>query len=143
MSEVLHEAGHILLHGCLDTLKLLPFLFLTYLLMELLEHKAGERVEKIVKKSGRVGPLWGAVLGLIPQCGFSAAAAGLYAGGVISVGTLLAVFLATSDEMLAIFLGKGMPLRVIFTVLAIKFVIAVLVGFLADLLLRRDRAMHG
>ena len=139
MPEVLHEAGHILSHGFLDTLKLLPFLFLTYLLMELLEHKAGERVEKIVQKSGRVGPLLGAALGLLPQCGFSSAAAGFYAGGVITTGTLLAVFLSTSDEMLAIFLGGGVSPRVILTVLGLKLLIAVIAGFAADLLLCRHR----
>ncbi|MBP3397088.1 MAG: arsenic efflux protein [Clostridia bacterium] len=143
MPEVLHEAGHILAHGFLDTLKLLPFLFLTYLLMELLENKAGERVEKIVQKSGRVGPLLGAALGLLPQCGFSAAAAGFYAGGVVTVGTLLAVFLSTSDEMLAIFLGRGLSPRIILTVLGVKFITAALVGFLADLLSCRRRGTVG
>lgn len=143
MPELLHEVGHILSHGFLDTLKLLPFLFLTYLLMELLEHKAGGRVEKIVQKSGRVGPLLGAALGLVPQCGFSTAAAGFYAGGVITTGTLLAVFLSTSDEMLAIFLGRGLSARIILTVLGVKFVTAVLVGFLADLLFCRRQGAAG
>ena len=81
----------------LDTVRLLPFLFLTYLLMEYLEHKTGEKSEKIVRRAGRFGPLIGGVLGVFPQCGFSAAAASFYAGGVISVGTLLAIFLSTSD----------------------------------------------
>jgi len=140
MPEMLHEVAHVLEHGFLDTLKLLPFLFLAYFLMELLEHKAGERVENIVQKSGRIGPLWGAALGLLPQCGFSTAAAGFYAGGVITTGTLLAVFLATSDEMLAVFIGRRISPWVILAVLAIKLVTAAAVGFAADALLHRRKS---
>lgn len=128
---------HVLLHGVLDSLKTLPFLFLTYLIMEFLEHKAGDGVKKAVAKAGRFGPLAGGALGLLPQCGFSAVAAGLYAGRVVSIGTVLSVFLATSDEMIAVFAGNGVPAGRILTVLALKLVIAVAVGFLADLLLRR------
>ena len=127
----------VLLDALLDSLKLLPFLFLTYLLMEFLEHKAGEKTRAAMTKAGHVGPLVGAALGLLPQCGFSAAAAGLYAGRVVTVGTLLAVFLATSDEMLPIFLGEGVSLRIILIVLGCKFVIALAVGFTADLVVRR------
>lgn len=127
----------VLLDALLDSLKLLPFLFLTYLLMEFLEHKAGEKTRTAMVRAGRVGPVFGAALGLLPQCGFSAAAAGLYAGRVVTVGTLLAVFLATSDEMLPVFLGKGVPLRIILIVLGCKFVMALAVGFAADLLVRR------
>ena len=143
MSTVFDVVFDVVLDAVLDSLKLLPFLFLTYLLMEFLEHKAGERVRHAIVGTGRVGPLFGAAVGLLPQCGFSAAAAGLYAGRVVTVGTLLAVFLATSDEMLPVFLGGGVPLRVILTVLGCKFVIALLVGFLADLILRRRPDEHG
>lgn len=132
-----HDLLHVLLHGALDSLKVLPFLFLTYLLMELLEHKAGDGVKNAVGKAGRFGPLVGGALGLLPQCGFSAVAAGLYAGRVVSVGTVLAVFLATSDEMIAVFAGNGVPVRQILAVLGVKLLVAVLVGFVADLLLRR------
>ena len=86
---------HALVHAVKDTLPLLPFLYLTYLLMELLEHKAGDRVDAIIRRSGRVGPLAGGLLGMLPQCGFSAAAASLYAGRVVTLGTMLAVFLST------------------------------------------------
>ena len=133
MEAFLQEAGHVLWHAFLDSLQILPFLFLTYLLMEWLEHKAGERVEKAVAKAGKAGPLFGGTLGLFPQCGFSAVMAGLFAGGVVSVGTVLAVFLATSDEMIAVFLGEGISARVIFTVLGIKLAVAVLCGFVADI----------
>jgi len=128
---------HILLHGLLDSLKILPFLFLTYLAMELLEHKAGKRVEKAIVKAGRAGPAIGGLLGLIPQCGFSTALAGFYAGRIVTPGTLLAVFLATSDEMLPIFISaEHVSAGQIFTVLGLKLGIAILVGFAADLILR-------
>lgn len=127
---------HILLHGLLDSLKLLPFLFVTYLAMEFLEHKSGERVKNAISRAGRAGPAIGGTLGLIPQCGFSTALAGLYAGRIITPGTLLAVFLATSDEMLPIFFGEGVPLPRIFTVLGLKLVVALLVGFAVDFIMR-------
>jgi hypothetical protein len=129
----------ILLDGLLDTVKLLPFLFVTYLLMELLEHKAGDRVEAVISRSGRGGPLAGALLGLLPQCGFSVMAAGFYMGGVVSTGTLLAVFLSTSDEMLAIFIGGGVPWPTVLKILGLKFFVAAVTGFATDLLLRRSR----
>lgn len=135
-----HDVLHVFLHALRDSALILPFLFLTYLLMELLEHKAGERVERAIGKAGRVGPLAGGALGLVPQCGFSAVAAGFYAGRVVSVGTLLAVFLATSDEMIPVFLGARVGVGKTLTVLGLKFGIAVLVGFLVDLLLRRREA---
>lgn len=143
MAHFLEHVPHILLHGLLDSLKLLPFLFLTYLLMELLEHKAGERVQTAIKRAGRAGPAFGGALGLIPQCGFSAALAGLYAGHVITPGTLLAVFLATSDEMLPIFIGEGVAPSRILTVLGLKLIVALAVGFVTDFALRgKIKAMH-
>lgn len=136
-------AGGILLDAVLDTLKILPFLFLTYLFMEFLEHKAGDKLKTAVQKAGRVGPLAGGALGLLPQCGFSAVAAGLYSGKVITVGTLLAVFLATSDEMLPVLLGSAIPVKQVFVILGIKFLTAILVGFVADLIFRkRQRELH-
>ena len=87
----------VLADAVIDTAKLIPFLFLTYLLMEWLEEKTGEKTVSIIRKNGRWGPVIGAALGVVPQCGFSAAAASLYSGGLITVGTLLAIFLSTSD----------------------------------------------
>ena len=135
----MHILWHIVEHALLDSLWLLPFLFLTYLAMELLEHKAGERAKRAIAKTGKAGPALGGALGLVPQCGFSAAAAGLYAGHVITPGTLLAVFLATSDEMLPIFLGEGIAPTRILTVLGIKLLVALAVGFLVDFLMRNHR----
>ena len=126
----------VLLDGLLDTLKLLPFLFLTYLLMEFIEHRASDKAERFMQKAGAFGPAVGGLLGLVPQCGFSSAAANLYTGRVITTGTLIAVFLSTSDEMLPLLIGGSMPLGKVALVLGYKAGVAILVGFLADLLLR-------
>ena len=128
---------HVLWHGVKESLLLLPLLFLTYLFMELLEHKAGDGVKKAVSRAGRMGPLLGGLLGLLPQCGFSAVAAGLYAARIVTPGTVLAVFLATSDEMIPVLLGAGIPAEQVLTVLGVKLVVAVLCGFAADLVLCR------
>ena len=120
----------------IDALKLLPFLFVTYLLMEYVEHKAGSSFEKALHKGGVIGPLVGGILGAVPQCGFSAAASNLYAGRIISLGTLFAVYLSTSDEMLPILISEQAPGSAIIKLLAVKAVIGIAVGFLTDLCLR-------
>ncbi|MDO4519103.1 MAG: putative manganese transporter [Eubacteriales bacterium] len=112
----------------LDSVKLLPFLFITYLAMELLEHHSSASMNEKIKKAGRLGPVWGGILGIVPQCGFSAAASSLYAGGVISVGTLLAIFLSTSDEMFPIMVSNAVPFTTIFHILLCKCGIAILSG---------------
>ncbi|MBQ1260533.1 MAG: arsenic efflux protein [Clostridia bacterium] len=147
MTHLLHVHGEVnsgftlfldevIIHGVLDTLKLLPFLFLTYLLMEFIEHRAGERFSGFMKKSGRFGPLAGAALGALPQCGFSVVAANLYVGRVISAGTLVAVFLSTSDEMLPILIGGGISVDSLLIILLYKLVIAATVGFVLDFALK-------
>ena len=126
----------------LDLLKLLPFLFLTYLLMEYLEHRASLGTEKLLGASGKAGPLAGALLGVFPQCGFSASAAGLYSGGIISAGTLAAVFLSTSDEMLPILIPRAVGsggFGVIWKILAVKVLSAVALGFGVDIFLKLTR----
>ncbi len=130
---------HSLLHAIEHTLPILPFLYLTYLLMELLERRAGGRMEKIVTRSGRFGPLLGALLGVVPQCGFSAAGAGLYAGRVITAGTLIAIFLSTSDEMLPLLVSTGTPLDLILKIIGCKAVIAAGAGFALDRVTRLMR----
>ena len=134
MSEFFHLAGHALLHALEETLKLLPFLFLTYLLMEFLEHKAGGAAERWLKGSGKIGPLLGGAMGVIPQCGFSTAASGLYTGRIITTGTLLAVYLSTSDEMLPILISGGASLPLILKLIGTKLVIGISAGFAVDLL---------
>ncbi len=126
----------VLLHSLLEVLKLLPALFLTYLLMEFIEHKASDKTAKILERSGPFAPAVGAVAGLLPQCGFSVSAANLYTGRVISIGTLLAVFLSTSDEMIPIMISGGIPIKTLIFILAYKFAVAVLVGVGVDFLLR-------
>ena len=133
------EALHILLHAFEDTLVLVPFLLATYLLMELLEGMAGEKAARAVQKAGRAGPLIGGLLGVVPQCGFSAAAATLWSGRVVTVGTLVAVFLSTSDELLPVFLAEGAPAGLLVRVLAAKALVAVAVGTALDAVLRRMR----
>ena len=136
----LHEIFHeIFLHGILDTLPIIPFLFLTYLLMEFIEHKASPKTETILSRGGALGPLIGGALGTVPQCGFSSVAANLYCGGIITPGTLIAVFLACSDEMLPILISSSMPAKTVIGILLIKFISAVAVGFLIDMLLRLVR----
>ena len=129
----------ILLDTTIDALKLLPFLFITYLIMEFIEHKMSEKSKQTIKKSGKLGPLIGSAVGVIPQCGFSASATNLYSARVISLGTLIAVYLSTSDEMIPIFLSESVPIYTLIKVLAIKFIIGVIFGFIIDFFLRNKK----
>lgn len=124
----------IILDSLIDSIKLLPFLFVAYLVMEYLEHKAGSKMQQVIRSAGKGGPVIGGVLGIFPQCGFSAAAANLYAGRIITPGTLMAVFLSTSDEMLPIMISESAGAAVIVKVLAVKLLVAVAAGFVIDLL---------
>lgn len=128
---------HVVEHTLLDSIKLLPFLFVTYLIMEYIEHKAGNKTQHMIKKSGKMGPFIGGLLGIVPQCGFSAAASNLYAGRIITMGTLLAVFLSTSDEMLPILISEQVAIPVIIKILAVKALIGVAAGFIIDLFIRK------
>lgn len=133
---------HIIEHSVLDSLKLVPFLFLTYLVMECLEHKAGDKTQKVIGKAGKFGPFLGGVLGAVPQCGFSTAASNLYAGRVISMGTLLAVYLSTSDEMLPILISAKAEPALIVKILLLKVLIGMAAGFVVDLLLAGKQKEH-
>ncbi len=133
---------HALEHAFIDTVKLIPFLFLTYLVMEYLEHKAGNKVNAWVKRSGKLGPVIGSILGIVPQCGFSAAASNLYAGRLISLGTLFAIYLSTSDEMLPILLSEKAPLNMIILILLTKAAVGMAAGFLIDLFYHRKQEEH-
>ena len=127
----------ILLDTTIDSLKILPFLFLTYVIMEYIEHKMKDKTKKVIKNSGKFGPLLGGVLGIFPQCGFSAAAANLYAGRVITLGTLIAIFLSTSDEMLPILIAEKADPIVIAKILGLKLLIGIVAGFLIDAFVRK------
>ena len=139
MEHLIEHMGEILLHTLLDTAKLLPFLFLTYLLMEFLEHRSGNAAANWLRRSGGIGPLVGGAMGIVPQCGFSAAASGLYAGRIITAGTLIAVYLSTSDEMLPILISHGAPLSLIFKILGTKLAVGVAAGFAVDAVSRLCR----
>lgn len=127
----------IVLETLLDSIKLLPFLFITYLAMEYLEHKAGDKMQTAIRKSGKCGPLIGSLLGVFPQCGFSTAASNLYAGRIITLGTLMSVYLSTSDEMLPILLSENVGIEVIVKILGMKILIGMLAGFVIDFIISR------
>ena len=139
MSEGISIAIDVLLDAALDTLYLVPFLFVTYLIMEWLEHRAGERAQQAMRRAGAAGPVVGALVGAVPQCGFSAAAATLYAGRVVTLGTLVAVFLSTSDEMLPIFIAAQVPLGTMARIVGAKVLVGVVAGLLVDLAARAAR----
>ena len=135
----------ILLDAGKDTLSLVPFLLVTYLALETLEHVAGDRVNGAIKRAGAAGPVVGSLLGMVPQCGFSAMAATLYAGRVVTLGTLVAVFLSTSDEMLPLLLAEQVPAQTMAMLLASKALIALVTGFIVDAAirgLRRNARAH-
>lgn len=123
----------------IDGIKLLPFLFVTYLVMEYIEHKTSQRTEQILQKSGKWGAVLGSILGVVPQCGFSAAASNLYAGRIITLGTLFAVFLSTSDEMLPILISEQVHLMTIIKILGMKAFIGIMAGLVIDLWVRRKK----
>ena len=127
----------LLLDSVIDCLKLLPFLYLSYLVVEFAEHRMSSRTKQMIYRAGKAGPVLGALIGIIPQCGFAAAAAGLFAGGMVSPGTLLAVFLSTSDEMLPIMVSEGIAFSVIAKILAVKVVTAVAAGLAVDLIVEK------
>lgn len=139
MEGFAHIATHVLEHSLSDTLYLIPFLFVTYLLMEWLEHRTSNKTQEAIRHAGAAGPIVGALLGVVPQCGFSAMAATLYAGRVITLGTLFAVFLSTSDEMLPIFIAEQVPLPTILYIMGSKVLVGILMGFIVDAIVRLAR----
>lgn len=136
---MLEQLLDVILDTLIDGVKLLPFLFLTYLAMEYIEHKVSGKTKAAIKKSGKAGPLIGGVLGAFPQCGFSTAASNLYAGKVITVGTLIAIYLSTSDEMLPVMLSEKISVTLIIKIILTKVVIAVIAGLVIDFVIRKIR----
>lgn len=128
----------IILDSLTDSVKLLPFLFVTYLAMEYLEHKAGDKMQAAIRKSGKGGPVIGSILGVFPQCGFSAAASNLYAGRIITLGTLVAIYLSTSDEMLPIMISENVGIIMIAKILVFKVIVGMLAGFVIDFVFRKQ-----
>lgn len=123
-----------------DSIRLVPFLFLTYVFMEWLEHHTSDKMQKKIRTAGKSGPLWGAVLGMLPQCGFSAAASSFFAGRVITLGTLIAIYLSTSDEMLPVMISQAAPISMIAKVLFAKVVIGAVSGLIVEIVY--ERLMH-
>jgi len=126
----------------MDTLKIVPFLFIAFLIIELIEHKFSKKSLKIIEKSGRLGPLLGGILGCFPQCGFSVLATNLYVTRIITLGTLISVYLSTSDEMLPILISSGSDIKTIISILSVKLLIGIISGFIIDLLLRKKEKLH-
>ena len=127
----------VILETLLDSFKLLPFLFVTFLLIELFEHKFSNKSKKIIKKSGKFGPVLGSLLGILPQCGFGVAATNLYITRIISLGTLFSVYLSTSDEMIPLLIAERAPFELIIEILLIKFILGMVYGFIIDLFIRK------
>ena len=133
----MHEILHLLEHTLTDVVTLIPFLFVAFLIIELIEHKLTKKTKKVIEKSGRLGPLFGSALGMIPQCGFSVLATNLYVTRIISLGTLIAIYLSTSDEMLPILLSQKADFNIIVELLLIKFIIGMFCGFIIDFIIQK------
>ncbi len=129
----------VILDTLIDALKLLPFLFVAFLLIEVIEHKFSNKAKKIVSASGNFGPLIGSVLGVIPQCGFSVMATNLYITRIVSLGTLISIYLSTSDEMLPILISQNVEAKLIISILLIKVFIGITSGFIIDFILRKKK----
>ena len=132
----------VLLDALIDTLKLLPYLFIAFLILEYVEHKLSKKNEKILSNNKKYGPLLGGILGAFPQCGFSAFASNLYSRKVITMGTLIAVFLSTSDEMLPIMLSENVEFKEIIKIILIKLIIGIIFGFIIDYIFRMKKVNH-
>ncbi|MCI5703372.1 MAG: arsenic efflux protein [Erysipelotrichaceae bacterium] len=129
----------IIIDTLVDSLKLLPFLFVAFFIIELIEHKLDKKNKDLIAKNTKFGPTIGALLGLVPQCGFSVMATNLYVTRIISLGTLIAIYLSTSDEMIPILLADGSSFKTIALILSIKFIIGMLSGYFIDLFLRKQK----
>ena len=127
----------IILDTVIDALKLLPFLFFAFLIIEIIEHKLSKKTKSAVIKAGKFGPVIGSLLGAIPQCGFSVVATNLYITRVLSLGSLIAIYLSTSDEMLPVLLSNNIELSIILKIIGIKIIVGMVFGFIIDLVLRK------
>lgn len=129
----------IILDTILDTIKLIPFLLVAFLIIELLEHKLTNKTKTFITKSKKIGPIVGSLLGIIPQCGFSVMATNLYITRIITLGTLISIYLSTSDEMLIIMISEKTPLSIIIKILIIKLLFGILYGLIIDKILTKDK----
>ena len=127
----------VIIDTIIDSLKIIPFLLIAFLIIEFFEHKLSNKTEKAIQKAGKLGPLFGSVLGAIPQCGFSVLATNLYITRIISLGTLISIYLSTSDEMLPILIAEKAPINSILLFIGIKVIIGLVCGFIIDLIIRK------
>ena len=127
----------IIIDTLIDGLKLIPFLFIAFLIIELLEHKLSKKNRKLISKTGKLGPIFGSILGAFPQCGFSCLATNLYVTRIVSLGTLISIYLSTSDEMLPVLLSQKAPVKVILFAIIIKVIIGMISGIIIDFILRK------
>lgn len=132
----MHEYWHVILESIIDTAKILPILFVVYYLIELIEYKNANKIHKSKLLKGKASPVAGAVLGCVPQCGFSVVSTDLFSKGKLSVGALIAVYLATSDEAIPIMIANPKSIGWMFLLLGIKLVFAIVIGYLSILLFK-------
>ena len=130
----------VILDGLIDTIKVFPFLLISFVIIEILEHKINSNQK--LEKAGRLGPLFGSLLGTIPQCGIASIATNLYVTGIITMGTLISVFLATSDEMIPILLSEKVSIKLILIIIGIKFIVGLISGFVIDLVKPKKIKTH-
>ena len=131
-----------IIDGVIDTLKLLPYLFITFVFLEFIEHKLSKKNQKVLAENEKYGPAVGGVLGALPQCGFSSMAANLFSSRVITMGTLIAVFLSTSDEMLPIMISEHANIILLLQIICFKIIINIVIGFIIDLKKKKKESME-
>ncbi len=132
----------VIIHTFIDSIKIVPFLFVAFIFMEYIEHKLNNKGKMKIREAGKFGPIVGSLLGAIPQCGFSVMATNLYATRIITLGTLIAIYLSTSDEMLPILISRGENIGVILSIIFIKILIGIICGFIIDLLIVKNRKQN-
>lgn len=129
----------VILDTIIDSLKLIPFLLVAFLIIELLEHKLNNKTKNIITKSKKVGPIIGSLLGVIPQCGFSVMATNLYITRIITLGTLISIYLSTSDEMLIIMISEKVEISLILKILLIKIFFSIVYGLIIDKIINKKK----
>ena len=128
---------HILIHTLIHSLKLIPILLITFFIIEIFEHKKSEKLNKLLKNQKKYAPFFGSILGVIPQCGFSVMATELYIKRIITLGTLISIYLTTSDEMLPVLISENADIKLILFILGIKILVGIISGVIIDLILRK------
>ena len=132
-----------IMDALIDSIKLLPYLFVTFIVLELMEHKMSHKSEEVLKNNKKYGPILGGILGALPQCGFSVVASNLFSGRVITIGTLVAVYLSTSDEMLPVMISNKTDINVLLGIILFKIIIGIIVGIIVDLIIKsNDKEKH-